>query len=323
MILADVVRSGYVESSHAGSVIALRADRSRALSLGDLDRPIFPRSSNKPLQAVGLLDAGWQPHDSEELALATASHSGEPAHLDVVRRILGDLGPAALGCPAMLPLFEPAAHALLASGGVASALTMNCSGKHAAMLATCVQNGWPVEGYLERGHPVQVAITTGIERLAGEPVLHVAVDGCGAPQHALTLAGLAGAFGRLASAVVGAERQVADAMREHPFLVGGTGRDVTLLMQGVPGLVAKDGAEGVYAAGLPDGSAVALKIDDGAGRARAPVLVAALRALDLRAPVLDQLATAPVLGGRAVVGEVRVTRAVTDAVSAGLSRRTS
>ena len=314
MILVDVVRSGYLESTHTGSVVALRPDGSRALSVGDPDRPVFPRSSNKPLQAVALLEAGWIPGDSEELALATASHSGEPAHLDVVRRVLGALGPAALGCPAMLPLSEAAAHTLLAGGGTASALTMNCSGKHAAMLATCVANGWPVEGYLSPEHPVQQVITAGIERLAGEPVLHVAVDGCGAPQHALSLPGLARAFAALASATAGPERQVADAMRTHPFLVGGSGRDVTQLMQGVPGLVAKDGAEGVYAAALPDGSAVALKIDDGAGRARTPVLVAALRLLGATGPVLDELATAAVLGGGTVVGEVRV--------SGALSRRT-
>ena len=314
MILVEVVRSGYLESTHTGSVVALRPDGSRALTVGDPDRPVFPRSSNKPLQAVALLEAGWIPGDSEELALATASHSGEPAHLDVVRRVLGALGPAALGCPAMLPLSEAAAHTLLAGGGAASALTMNCSGKHAAMLATCLANGWPVEGYLSPEHPVQRAIIAGIERLAGEPVLHVAVDGCGAPQHALSLPGLARAFAALASAGAGPERQVADAMRAHPFLVGGTGRDVTQLLKGVPGLVAKDGAEGVYAAALADGSAVALKIDDGAGRARTPVLVAALRLLGATAPVLAELATAAVFGGDAVVGEVRVSEA--------LSRRT-
>ncbi len=312
-VLADVVRSGYLEGTHTGSVVALHADSSFALALGELDRPVFPRSSNKPLQAAALLDAGWSPRDSAELALAAASHSGEPEHLSVVRRMLAEPGVAALGCPAMLPLSEAAAHALLASGGAATPLTMNCSGKHAAMLATCVARGWPLAGYLVADHPVQLAITAGIERLAGERVLHLAVDGCGAPQHALTLTGLARAFGRLASApagVAGSGRRVADAMREHPFLVGGTGRDVTALMAGVPGLVAKDGAEGVYAVGLPDGAAVALKIEDGAARARTPVLVAALRALGVDAPVLGELATTPVLGGSAVVGEVHVSAAL-------------
>jgi L-asparaginase II len=213
------------------------------------------------------------------------------------------LDPSALGCPPMLPLSEPAAHALLARGEQATPLTMNCSGKHAGMLACCVANRWPTGDYLDRSHPLQVALQKTIEELAGEPVRHVAVDGCGAPQHALSLRGLATAY----TALVRDHAQVADAMRAHPHLVGGTGRDVTQLMQGIPGLVAKDGAEGVYAAGLPDGSAVAVKVEDGAGRARTPILVAALRRLGVDAPVLDELATTPVLGGGRVVGETRVS----------------
>jgi L-asparaginase II len=276
-----------------------------SLAVGDVERPVFPRSSNKPLQAAGLLHAGWPAEDDQQIALATASHSGEDAHLAVVRRMLADAGldQSALGCPAMLPLNEAAAHALLARGEQPTPLTMNCSGKHAAMLACAVANGWPVDGYLGEQHPVQVAVRATIEDLAGERVAHVAVDGCGAPQHALSLQGLARAY----TALVNREPRVADAMRTKPFLVGGTGRDVTRLMQGVPGLVAKDGAEGVYAVALRDGSAVALKVEDGAGRARTPILVAALRRLGVSAPVLDELATTPVLGGGRVVGEVRVT----------------
>jgi L-asparaginase II len=307
-VLAEVVRSGFVECTHAGSVVALRPDGSAALALGELARPVLPRSSNKPLQAVALLAAGWEPADEQELALATASHSGEQVHLDVVRRMLAGAGltEADLGCPAQLPLSEPAAHALLRAGGGASALTMNCSGKHAAMLACCVANGWPVGEYLDADAPVQRTMVSTLEDLAAEPVAHIAVDGCGAPQHALTLPGLARAFARLTTAAPGShERRVADAMRAHPFLVGGTGRDVTQLMEGLPGSVAKDGAEGVYAAALGDGSAVALKIEDGAGRARPPVLAAALRALGVSAPVLEAMATADVLGGGAPVGQVR------------------
>ncbi|GAC1443101.1 MAG: asparaginase [Mycobacteriales bacterium] len=279
-------------------------DGSVVLALGDVVRPVFPRSSNKPLQAAGLLAAGWSPADDECLALATASHSGEPEHLVVVRRMLADAGldPDALGCPPMLPLSEPAAHALIARGQTATPLTMNCSGKHAAMLACSVANGWPTQTYLDRAHPVQVAMQAMIEELAGEPVLHVAVDGCGAPQHALSLTGLARSF----AALVRTQPRVVDAMRAHPHLVGGTGRDVTALMRGVPGLVAKDGAEGVYAVALADGSAVALKVEDGAGRARTPILVAALRQFGVEADVLDELATTPVYGGGRVVGEVRV-----------------
>ena len=310
-VLVELVRSGVVESTHRASVVALRADGSVALALGVVDRPVFPRSSNKPLQAVGLLDAGWEPVDDEVLALATASHSGEERHLEVVRRSLAAAGldEAALQCPALLPLSEPAAHALLAAGGTASRLTMNCSGKHAAMLATCVQRGWSTEDYLRADHPVQQAMTATIERLAGEAVEHVAVDGCGAPQHALTLTGLARAFSGLATGA-GTSQVVAQAMRTHPGLVGGTGRDVTALHEGITGLVCKDGAEGVYAAGLPDGSAVAVKVADGATRAAVLVLVGGLRALGVQADVLDQVGSAPVLGGGVPVGELRPTAAL-------------
>lgn len=305
-ILVELVRSGVVESRHAASVVALYPDGSVALRLGVVDQPIFPRSANKPLQAVGLLDAGWQPPDDQSLALAAASHSGESQHLEVVRRTLAAVGltEAALQCPAMLPLSEAAAHALLRAGRDPTPLTMNCSGKHAAMLACCVANGWDITGYLAPEHPVQRAVQAAIERLAGELVVHVAVDGCGAPQHALTLTGLARAFSTVATAG-GSEARTADAMRAHPDLVGGTGRDVTALLAGIPGLVAKDGAEGVYAAALPDGAAVAVKVADGATRAATPVLVAALRRLGVQAEVLDRLATAPVLGGGVQVGVLR------------------
>jgi L-asparaginase II len=305
-VLVELVRSGVVESVHRASVLAVRADGTEALALGEADRPVFPRSSNKPLQAVGLLEAGWEPPDEEMLALATASHSGETAHLAVVRRTLtaAGLDESALGCPPMLPLSEPAAHALLRAGGGASRLTMNCSGKHAAMLGTCVARGWPTSDYLDARAPVQRALTGTLERLAGERVQHVAVDGCGAPQHALTLRGLARAFAALATQD-GACGRTAAAMTARPDLVGGTGREVTDLMTGIPGLVAKDGAEGVFAAALPDGSTVAVKVADGAARAAVPVLVAGLRALGVEAQVLDRLATTPVLGGGVPVGELR------------------
>jgi L-asparaginase II len=285
-LLAEVVRSGYVEGRHHGSVVALRPDGSVALAVGDVDRPVFPRSSNKPLQAVGLLEAGWDPTDERHLALAASSHSGEPDHLTAVQELLGDL---VLQTPAAPPIDAAAWHALLRAGGSATPLTMTCSGKHAAMLRTCVVNGWSTHDYLDPEHPVQRACLRAVETLAGERVAHVAVDGCGAPQHAVSLTGLARAFGRIASAEEHAEaRRTASAMRTHPWYVGGTGRDVTALMEGLPGLVAKDGYEGVYAVGLADGSAVALKVEDGAERARTPVLVAALRLLGVDAPVLEQ-----------------------------------
>ena len=311
-VLVELVRSGVVESSHAALVVALRPDGSPVLSLGDVDAPIFPRSSNKPLQAVGLLDAGWEPLDEECLALATASHSGFPYHLEVVRRTLSAAGldETYLRTPFLLPLDLKAAHDLIREGGDGTPVTMNCSGKHAAMLATCVVNGWPTDGYLDVNHPVQQAITATIERLAGERVPHIAVDGCGAPQHALTLRGLARSFTALATGD-GTSRRTAESMRAHPDLVGGAHREVTRLIAGIPGLVAKDGAEGVFAAALPDGSSAAVKVVDGATRAAVPVLVQALRALGVTAPVLDELATTPVLGGGVPVGELRPTAALT------------
>lgn len=297
-----------VESRHTASVVALRADGSYALRLGVLDRPVFPRSANKPLQAVALLEAGWAPPDDETLALATASHSGQPEHLEVVRRTLAAAGldESALQCPSMLPLSSAAASALLAGGGTPTPLTMNCSGKHAAMLACCVARGWSTVDYLDPSSPVQQAVLAAIERLSGEAVTTVAVDGCGAPQHALTLTGLARAFSALATSD-GAGGRTAEAMRAHPHLVGGDGRTVSALIAGVPGLVAKDGAEGVYAAALPDGASVAVKVTDGADRAAPLALVAGLRALGVEGEALDELASVPVLGGGLPVGELRLT----------------
>jgi L-asparaginase II len=277
------------------------ADGGMLVCAGDPDVPVFPRSASKPLQVVGMLRAGLR-LEGPDLAVATASHSGEPVHVDRVRAVLaaGGLTEDDLGCPAELPLGGGAA--------VAERITMNCSGKHAAMLRTCVTAGWPTAGYLAAEHPLQVALRAAAEELAAEPVTHTGVDGCGAPVFALSLRGLARAFSRLVDAEPGTpERAVADAMRAHPGLVGGTGRDVTRLMAGTPGVLAKDGAEGVYAAAVPGVGAVALKIADGAARARMPVLVSGLRRLGVEADVLDLLAEVPVLGGGARVGVVRAS----------------
>lgn len=312
-ILAEVVRSSLVEGRHRGSVVALDADGLVVLALGDPVAPIFPRSSNKPLQAAGMIDCGL-PLDAdtagELLALVAASHNGEDFHLTGVRRILAGAGldESALQTPPDLPLSPTAQAAWHRDGRPASPVGMNCSGKHAGMLATCVAAGWPTDTYLEAGHPLQVALRTTAAHLAGEQIAHTGVDGCGAPLFALSLVGLARAFRAVALAEPGsAGFAVARAMRDYPAYVGGTGRDVTALMQAVPGLLAKDGAEGVYAAALPDGRAVALKIEDGAARARPPVLVAALRRLGVAGPQLDAIADIPLYGGGRRVGEVRAT----------------
>ena len=307
-VVAEVVRSGFTESRHRGAVAGLAADGRQVIGVGHTDVPFLPRSANKPLQAVAMLRCGLG-LDSELLALAAASHSGEDFHVDGVRKILSGAGLSEddLRCPASWPLDVDTAHRLIARGEDTARIRMNCSGKHAAMLATCAANGWPTGSYLAPDHPLQQAIRRTIEDLAGQPAAATGVDGCGAPLFALTLAGLARAFRVLALAAPGMpERRVADAMRAYPEWTSGTYRDERRLMAAVPGLLVKSGAEGVDAFALADGHGVrsgAVKIDDGGQRARTPVTVATLR--ELGAVVPDELATVLVTGGDAVVGEVR------------------
>jgi L-asparaginase II len=308
-IVAEVWRGDLVESVHHGVVVVLDADGSVAFSVGDPEQVMYPRSANKPLQALAMLRAGLD-LDGELLALACASHSGEPSHLDGVRRILASAGRTEqdLQCAPGLPLNVEAQHVYLLGGGAPAPLAMNCSGKHAAMLATCVVNGWPIDTYRSPEHPLQRLIADTLAECAGEPIGAVAVDGCGAPLFALTLTGLARGFRHLALAAPGTlEHRVVTAMNTHPAWVGGTGRDVTALMSALPGTVAKDGAEGVYALALPDGRAIALKIADGAPRARPVVMVAVLRKLGVDVSGLADLAEAPVLGHGERVGSVRAT----------------
>jgi L-asparaginase II len=305
-VLAHVTRDGVVESAHRGSVAVTAPDGRLLRAWGAADDPVFPRSSNKPLQAVAMLRAGLElsaPH----LALACASHSAQPFHLDGVRDMLAEAGltEADLQNTPDLPYDPDERDVWIAAGRVARPLAQNCSGKHAAMLATCRLNGWDLATYRDPGHPLQELMAATIEDLAGEPVAATAVDGCGAPVMAVSLGGLARAFGRIAAAAPGTrEALVADAMREHPVLVGGTRRDVTALMLGTPGLVAKDGAEAVYAAGLPDGRGVALKIADGGQRARPVVLAGVLRLLGIESTAYERLEEAPVLGHGRPVGAV-------------------
>jgi L-asparaginase II len=299
--VAEVVRSGFVESRHHGSVVVLSSSGSVVSSIGDVRGAVFPRSSNKPLQATGMLRGGLR-LDSADLAIVCASHYGQDFHVTRVRKLLHDAGltESALHCPPAWPISEAARQAAAAP----TRIQMNCSGKHTGMLLTCLAAGWPIEEYWQPSHPLQALIRSTVEDLAGEKVAAVGVDGCGAPVLALSLTGLARSFLRLVPS------DVADAMRAHPELVAGTGADDTRLMRGVPGLLAKGGAEGVVAVAVPGAGAVALKIDDGAMRARMPVLVAALRQLGLSAPVLDALAEVPVLGGGAKVGAVRAVPAI-------------
>jgi L-asparaginase II len=260
------------------------------------------------VQATALLAAGWTPRSTEELAIGAGSHNGEDGHRELAAAMLEavGLGHDDLGCPPALPQHEATKAAWLVEDRVPDRLAMNCSGKHAAMLSACVAAGWPTAGYLDRDHPLQEAIEARLAQAAGEPVTAVVVDGCGAPQHALSLTGLARGVLSLVQAPEGSgERAVADAMRAHPWLVAGTGREDTDLMTAIPGLLVKGGADGVHVAALPGRGAVALKLDDGGDRGRTPALAAGLRRLGVPDEVLAAWAVTPLSGGDGVVGNVQ------------------
>jgi len=314
VVVAEIVRSGFVEGHHYGSVLALDVDGSVAWSVGAMDVPMFPRSCNKPLQAVAMLRCGLD-LPADLLALACASHSGEPFHIEGVRRILGAAGldDTVLQTPPDYPLDDAAKDEVVRSGGVKAPILMNCSGKHAAMVATCVVNGWDVATYRDPGHKLQRAIAETFAELTGEPVAHVAVDGCGAPLLGTSLSGLARAFRTLAVATSGEEARVAAAIREHPAYVSGTTRDELRLLTAIPGAIGKAGAESCYAVALPDGRSFALKCDDGAPRVRPVLMAEALRRSGVdREPGVDTAAVnetgrLDLLGGGRPVGEIRAS----------------
>jgi L-asparaginase II len=318
--VAEIVRNGFVEGHHYGSVVALDPDGGVAWSVGEVHAPVLPRSCNKPVQALGMVRAGLD-LPADLLALACASHSGEPFHVEGVRRILASAGLSEddLQTPPDYPLDDAAREEVIRSGGAKAPVLMNCSGKHAAMLATCVGHGWPTTTYLEPDHPLQVALAATFAELTGEPVEVTAVDGCGAPLFSTSLVGLATAFRRLALGVDGAgaasaeSLRVATAIREHPAYVSGTTRDERALLTAVPGAIGKAGAESCYAVALPDGRAFALKTDDGAPRVRPVLMAEALR----RAGVLDEpgvdadavrrTGLVELLGGGRPVGVIRAS----------------
>jgi L-asparaginase II len=309
--LVRVVRSGLVESVHAGHVAACDA-RGRVLAaLGDPHRVLYSRSSTKPLQAaVSLRHIGELPEDL--VAIMCASHNGEPEHLQAVRRLLrrGGVLVSALGCPPDLPSRPRDAR----RAGRATRIAHNCSGKHAGMLVACVRAGWDLDTYLAPGHPLQRDVLRAVRRGTGVDRPVVGVDGCGAPVHGVTLSGMATLFARLARPehlgpyAAQAARAVA-AMRAHPFLVGGSGRTDTLLISRAPGIVSKVGAEGLFcAASLDQGIGVAVRIEDGGDRASGPALIHALAELGMLTPEdlqhLAPVARREVLGGGGPVGAV-------------------
>lgn len=302
--IAVATRSGLEESLHYGAGVAVGSDGDVVASIGDPGVVIYPRSCLKPMQAHAMLGLGLDLTD-EQLAIACASHDGSTLHLDVVRSILTryDLAETDLANTAARPHGAAARASARSAGLEPSPLQQNCSGKHAAMLATCLVNGWSIVDYLDLDHPLQVAITGGIESL-GAVVHHVGVDGCGAPTHALALRDVAAVFAALATP----GSVIARAMSSHPEIVGGPTRDVTRWMQALPTLIAKEGAAGVMAAGLADGRAVAFKVGDGSDPARQAVVPQALRAagVDVDAvarATVEQVAVA-VLGHGEPVGRL-------------------
>ncbi len=310
--VAHLVRGGVTEGVHHGSVVVLGANGDVEFQLGDIEAAFYPRSALKPAQAVAMVRAGL-PLDGELLSLAAASHSGEERHLAGTLRILelAGLTEDDLRNVTDMP-YDPAVRdTWIREGRRPSRLAQNCSGKHAAMLYTCKLNGWSLDDYLAPEHPLQQAIAEIVEDLTGQRIARVTVDGCGAPLFSVSLHGLARAAARITTAAPGTpEARVADAMRDHAEMASGTGRDVAALMRAVPGLLAKDGFEGVEVAALPDGRAVAVKISDGANRARIPVAAAALARAGVDPALLTEFAGEALLGGGEPVGSVRPVRAL-------------
>ncbi|ROP57772.1 MULTISPECIES: asparaginase [unclassified Rathayibacter] len=316
--LAVVERSGFVESRHAGSAVLLDSDGRVARTLGTPTAPVLPRSCLKPFQALAVMTAGVELSGAEAV-IATASHAGIPQHVALVQNLLfrAGLDHTALQCPADWPSDSASRTKLLRAGASADPLYMNCSGKHAAMLLACVQNGWSTDDYLERSHPLQQHIVDTIERLTGERIAGSAVDGCGAPVHALPLTALAKGISRIVSSSpaspFGLYRQagvLTEAILENAWALDGPGRDNTVVIERL-GLVAKLGAEGVLVMASPDGTTVALKILDGSLRA---ATVVALKLL-VEAGTVDRAAANEVLvrlnpvvtGGGKPVGAVRAS----------------
>ncbi len=297
-VLVEVIRGSLLESEHRGRVAVIDADGNAVLRLGDVARPVFPRSAVKPLQALPLVETGAADRfgfGDEELALASASHAGEPAHVALVEHMLARAGldPAALVCGAHPPIHAPSAQALARSGREPSALHNNCSGKHAGFLCVaCAMEANPA-GYADPAHPVQRAVKAAIEGIAGVALedRSRAIDGCSVPTWALPLEKLAHGFARFGTGRgldphrAEAAARIRAACAAKPYLVAGTGRFCTRVMAHFGGRVlVKGGAEGVLCGALPEaGLGIAVKCDDGAARAAEvvmAVLISRLLALD-------------------------------------------
>ncbi|HKH09332.1 MAG TPA: asparaginase [Agromyces sp.] len=316
--LAVVERSGFIESRHAGSAIVLSPDGETARTLGDVRSPVLPRSSMKPFQAVAVMTSQVTLR-GEDAAVATASHSGTAAHVALVRGVLGRAGipESALACPAAMPTDRAARDQVVRSGGRAERIYMNCSGKHAAMLTACRANDWPLDGYVDAEHPLQKRILDVLERFTGERPAASAIDGCGAPVHAVSLTALARGIQKITTAATSSPfalyREAAaltEAVREHPWVIAGPGRPDTVAIERL-GVFAKFGAEGVMVMTAPNGTTTALKVLDGSPRASTVIaarLLADAGALEHSA--IDDVQSELdlwIMGGDEPVGQVRAT----------------
>ena len=301
-VLAQYVRDGVVESEHRGHLLALNADGSVNFSLGDPSHLIFPRSTVKCIQGAAMVRAGLK-LEPRLLALGASSHSGSSEHIAAVKEILAlaKLDESALQCALDKPLGE--AERRTWGEAPATRIAMNCSGKHAAMLLTCVTNNWPTDSYLDAAHPLQVAIKSELETLAGEKITLTSTDGCGAPLFLLTVAGLARAMRAITLSTDSAHQSVMEASRAYPQMVAGVGRLTTQMIEGVPGLYMKDGAEAVEVATMTDGRTLVFKVSDGSLRPFRVLVHAGLAKLGIASPYEVE----NVLGGNTVIGTIRAT----------------
>jgi L-asparaginase II len=301
-VLAEYVRDGFVESVHRGYLLALNADGSTALELGDSSALIFPRSCVKSIQGAAMVRAGLK-LEPRLLALGCSSHSGSNEHLSAVREILAmaKLDESALQCMLDKPLGDLERREW--GDKPATRISMNCSGKHAAMLLTCVVNGWPTDSYLDPAHPLQVAIKAELETLAGEKITLTSTDGCGAPLFLLSVAGLARAIRNITISKDPIHQEVMAASRAFPEMVAGKGRLTTQMIEAVPGLYMKDGAEAVEVASMLDGRTLVFKVSDGSLRPFRTLVHAGLKKLGIDSPYEPE----NVLGGDRVIGNIRAT----------------
>jgi L-asparaginase II len=302
VVLAQLVRSGLVESTHSGYLIIIGPDGSELLTLGDVDAEMYPRSAIKSLQAAAMVRLGLELND-EQLALVCASHGGTDRHQAVALEILKSAGlsESDLQNTPDRPLDRKARIAFGAKP--ATSLAANCSGKHAGMLATCVANGWDVKTYRDANHPLQVAIANEIEKLTGKSINRTSVDGCGAPLFSMSTRSIAVAARKMRIGSDPVFNRVINACLKHPEMILAEGAFDTRMMRAVPGLLVKGGAESVMLASLADGSAITWKISDGANRANGPMMKAALAKLGItiEGEFVD------VLGGGTVVGSLSAT----------------